>query len=237
MKLPRPTRTTLIFSLCLIALASVLAYENHQLSLVSNDLAATADKDSLNALLTRLTKVDERLDAVDGKHLVTNDDFRSGQQALSNRIDAVQAYAKQATETTQDLSLRVTAAEEQVMVVKASIEMIDIRLQELSKPLTTEPPVVAPPPKPVIRKKPQPAPQPPPFTVIGIEYRISRWRALSVRGAIRQYPAKPDQPDPARRWGHGNWTAPAAMDEGTEPSLLLTLMISQVGGMKIHNWG
>ena len=179
MKLPRPTRTTLIFSLCLIAMASVLAYENHLLSLVSNNLAATADKDSLNALLTRLDKVDERLDAVNGKHLVTNDDFRSGQQALSNRIDAVQAYAKQATETTQDLSLRVTAAEEQVMVVKASIEMIDIRLQELSKPQASEPPVVAPPPKPVIRKKPPPAPQPPPFTVIGIEYRGGE-RFLSV---------------------------------------------------------
>ena len=179
MKLPRPTRTTLIFSLCLIALASVLAYENHQLSLVSNNLASTADKDSLNALLTRLAKVDERLDAVDGKHLVTNDDFRSGQQALSNRIDAVQAYAKQASKTTQDLSMRVTAAEEQVMVLKASIEMIDIRLQELSKPQASEPPVVAPPPKPVIRKKPPPAPQPPPFTVIGIEYRGGE-RFLSV---------------------------------------------------------
>ena len=179
MKLPRPTRTTLIFSLCLIALASVLAYENHQLSLVSNNLASTADKDSLNALLTRLTKVDERLDAVDGKHLVTNDDFRSGQQALSNRIDAIQAYAKQASKNTQDLSMRVTAAEEQVMVLKASIEMIDIRLQELSKPQASEPPVVAPPPKPVIRKKPPPAPQPPPFTVIGIEYRGGE-RFLSV---------------------------------------------------------
>ena len=179
MKLPRPTRTTLIFSLCLIALASVLAYENHQLSLVSNNLASTADKDSLNALLTRLAKVDERLDAVDGKHLVTNDDFRSGQQALSNRIDTVQAYAKQASETTQDLSLRVTAAEEQVKVLKASIEMIDIRLQELSKPQASEPPVIAPPPKPVIRKKPPPAPQPPPFTIIGIEYRGGE-RFLSV---------------------------------------------------------
>lgn len=179
MKLPRPTRTTLIFSLCLIALASVLAYENHQLSLVSNNLASTADKDSLNALLTRLAKVDERLDAVDGKHLVTNDDFRSGQQALSNRIDAVQAYAKQASKTTQDLSMRVTAAEEQVMVLKASIEMIDIQLQELCNPQASEPPMVAPPPKPVIRKKPPPAPQPPPFTVIGIEYRGGE-RFLSV---------------------------------------------------------
>ena len=179
MKVPRPTRTTLIFSLCLIALASVMAYENHQLSLVSNNLAATADKDSLNALLTRLDKVDKRLDAVNGKHLVTNDDFRSGQQALSNRIDAVQAYAKQASKTTQDLSMRVTAAEEQVMVLKASIEMIDIRLQELSKPQTTEPSAAVSPPKTVIRKKPPPAPQPPPFTVIGIEYRGGE-RFLSV---------------------------------------------------------
>ena len=179
MNLIRPTRTTLILSLCLVVLASALAYENHQLSQLASNLETTAGKDLIDALLTRLAKVDERLDAVDGKHLVTNDDFRSGQQALSNRIDAVQAYAKQATETTQDLSLRVTAAEEQVMVVKASIEMIDIRLQELSKPLTTEPPVVAPPPKPVIRKKPPPAPQPPPFTVIGIEYRGGE-RFLSV---------------------------------------------------------
>ena len=179
MNLIRPTRTTLILSLCLVVLASALAYENHQLSQLASNLETTAGKDLIDALLTRLAKVDERLDAVDGKHLVTNDDFRSGQQALSNRIDTVQAYAKQATETTQDLSLRVTAAEEQVMVVKASIEMIDIRLQELSKPLTTEPPVVAPPPKPVIRKKPPPAPQPPPFTVIGIEYRGGE-RFLSV---------------------------------------------------------
>ena len=42
--------------------------------------------------------------------------------------------------------------------------------------------------------------------------------------------------------GPGTWwqelgLPPPAMDEGTEPSLLLTLMISQVGGMKIHNWG
>ena len=179
MNLPRPTRTTLMLTLCLVVLASALAFENHQLSLLTNSLETTADKDSLDALLTRLTKVDERLDAVDGKHLVTNDDFRSGQQALSNRIDTVQAYAKQATETTHDLSLRVTAAEEQAMVLKASIEMIDIRLQELSKPRTTEPPAAVSPPKTVIRKKPTPAPQPPPFTVIGIEYRGGE-RFLSV---------------------------------------------------------
>ncbi|MCF4993635.1 methyl-accepting chemotaxis protein, partial [Pseudomonas gessardii] len=93
MNLPRSTRTTLILSLCLVVLAGMLGYQHHQLSQLSNSMAATADKESLNALLARLGKVDERLDTVDGKHLVTNEDFRSGQQALSNRIDAVQAYA------------------------------------------------------------------------------------------------------------------------------------------------
>ncbi|WP_321838076.1 hypothetical protein [Pseudomonas kulmbachensis] len=48
------------------ALACALAYENQQLSLLANNLETTADKDSLDALLTRLAKVDQRLDAVDG---------------------------------------------------------------------------------------------------------------------------------------------------------------------------
>ncbi len=179
MNLPHPTRTTLLLCICLIALAGALGYEQYQLSLLNNNLAATADKESLDALLTRLAKVDERLDTVDGMHLVSNDEFRSSQQALTNRIDAVQAYSKQATETTQGLSLRVVAIEEQVVVLKASIEMIDTKLQELSKPQEPVPSVAVLPPKPVIHKKPAPAPQPPPFTVIGIEHRGGE-RFLSV---------------------------------------------------------
>ena len=112
MNLPRPTRTTAILSLCLALLAGILCYEHHQLSQLRTSLAATADKESLDALLTRLGKVDERLGTVAGNHLVTNEDFRAGQQALSNRIDAAQAYAKQATESAQEISqnaLRVNA--------------------------------------------------------------------------------------------------------------------------------
>lgn len=69
MNLPLPTRSTPILSLCLAAMAGMLGYEHHQLSELDNSLAATADKDSLDAILTRLGKVDERLDSVDGKHL------------------------------------------------------------------------------------------------------------------------------------------------------------------------
>ncbi|NWB94839.1 methyl-accepting chemotaxis protein [Pseudomonas gingeri] len=186
MNLPRPTRTTQILSLCLAALAGMLGYEHHQLSKLDSSMAAAADKDSLDAILTRLGKVDERLDSVDGKHLVSNDDFRSGQQALSNRIDAVQASAKQATETAQDLSRHAASAGELVML-KASIETVDSRLQELSKSQVKPSPEAAPKPKAVARKAP-PVPKPrssaitpkaPPFTVVGIEYRGGE-RFLSV---------------------------------------------------------
>ncbi|QQX57578.1 methyl-accepting chemotaxis protein [Pseudomonas chlororaphis] len=185
MNLPRPTRTTLALSLCLLALAGTLGYEHYQLSNLTSGLAATADKESLDALLTRLTKVDERLDTVDGKHLVTNEDFRAGQQALSNRLDAVQAYAKQATETVQELS-RDAASTAELVMLKASVETIDSRLKDLSKaqvkPATTSPSK----PKPAARKTapvPKPvtaAPPPaPPFNVLGIEYRGGE-RFLSV---------------------------------------------------------
>lgn len=186
MNLPRPTRTTVILSICLAVLAGMLGYEHHQLSTLSIGLAATADKDSLDAMLARLGKVDERLDSVDGKHLVTNEDFRSGQQALSNRIDAVQAYAKQATESVQELS-RDAASSGELVVLKANVETFENRLHELSQSQIKQPPAVAPKPKPVVRKPP-PAPKPstsavtpqtPPFTIVGIEYRGGE-RFLSV---------------------------------------------------------
>lgn len=186
MNLPRPTRTTVTLGLCLAVLAGLLGYEHHQLSQLSNSLAATADKESLDALLTRLGKVDERLDSVDGKHLVSNEDFRSGQQALSNRIDAAQAYAKQATESVQELS-RNAASSGELVVLKASVETLDSRLHELSQSQTKQSPAALPKPKVVTRKStptPKPStsastPQTPPFTVVGIEYRGGE-RFLSV---------------------------------------------------------
>ncbi|AMB86032.1 methyl-accepting chemotaxis protein [Pseudomonas agarici] len=180
MNLPRPTRTTLILSLCLAVMAGMLGYEYHQLSKLDNSLAAAADKSSLDAILARLDRVDERLDTVDGKHLVSNDDFRSGQQALSNRIDAVQAFA---TETAQDLSRNTASAGE----LKASLETVDSRLQELSKSQVKQSLDAVPKSKAVTRKthhtqKPNSmtiTPQAPPFTVVGIEYRGGE-RFLSV---------------------------------------------------------
>lgn len=186
MKLPSPTRTTEILSSCLIVLAGILGYQHHQLSQLSNSLAAAADKESLDALLMRLGKVDERLDTVDGKHLLTNEDFRSGQQALSNRIDAAQAYAKQATETAKELSLNAASAGE-LVVLKVSVEKLDSRVHELSQSQIKQAAAALSKQKAITRKPPptqKPStsvatPKTPPFTVIGIEYRGGE-RFLSV---------------------------------------------------------
>lgn len=188
MKLSRPSRTTSILGVCLVVLAGMLGYEHHQLTKLSTSLAATADKESLDALLTRLGKVDERLDTVAGKNLVTNEDFRAGQQALSNRIDAAQSYAKQATESAQEISQNAASAGE-LVVLKASVETLDSRLQALSQSRIKQTNAVPLKPKlkPVARqpKRPTPSatttvtPQTPPFTVVGIEYRGGE-RFLSV---------------------------------------------------------
>ena len=186
MNLPRPTRTTVLLSICLVIMAGMLSYQHHQLSNLSTSLASTADKDSLDALLARLGKVDERLDMVDGKHLVSNEDFRSGQQALSNRIDAAQAYAKQATETAKEISQNAASTGE-LVALKASVETLDSRVHEISQSQIKQPTAAPSTPKAVVRKPPpvqKPStsvvtPKSPPFTVIGIEYRGGE-RFLSV---------------------------------------------------------
>lgn len=161
------------FSLCLVLLAGILVYAHHQLSQLSNSLAATADKETLDALLKRLGKVDERLDTLAGNHLVTNEDFRAEQQDLSNRIGAAQAYAKQATESAQEISQNAASAGE-LVALKASVETLDSHLQELSQSRIKQTTAVPfkPKPKPVARQPKRPTPPatttvtpPPPFTV------------------------------------------------------------------------
>ncbi|MCD2807732.1 methyl-accepting chemotaxis protein, partial [Pseudomonas aeruginosa] len=81
----RPSPASMILGLCLAAMAGLLGYQQYQLIQLRSGVDSAAEKASLEAILARLNRVDERLDAVDGQHLVSNEDFRSGQQALSNR--------------------------------------------------------------------------------------------------------------------------------------------------------
>ncbi|MBV5657675.1 methyl-accepting chemotaxis protein, partial [Pseudomonas aeruginosa] len=125
--------------------------------------------------------VDERLDAVDGQHLVSNEDFRSGQQALSNRIDAAQAFAKQASDAVENLA-QTTASAGDLLVLKATVETLDGSVRTLQEKQAKAPPLIVPAPKRPIPAKPKPKPkpiEPPPFSILGVEYRGGE-RFLSV---------------------------------------------------------
>lgn len=174
----RPTPASMILGLCLAAMASLLGYQQYQLIQLRSGVDSAAEKTSLEAILARLNRVDERLDAVDGQHLVSNEDFRSGQQALSNRIDAAQAFAKQASYAVENLA-QTTASAGDLLVLKATVETLDGSVRTLQEKQAKAPPLIVPPPKrgafPV---KPKPM-EPPPFSILGVEYRGGE-RFLSV---------------------------------------------------------
>ncbi|MCW4650251.1 methyl-accepting chemotaxis protein [Pseudomonas aeruginosa] len=174
----RPTPASVILGLCLAAMAGLLGYQQYQLLQLRSGVDSAAEKTSLEAILARLNRVDERLDAVDGQHLISNEDFRSGQQALSNRIDAAQAFAKDAVENLA----QTTASAGDLLVLKATVETLDGSVRTLQEKQTKAPPLIVPAPKRPIPAKPKPKPkpmEPPPFSILGVEYRGGE-RFLSV---------------------------------------------------------
>ncbi len=171
----RPSPASMILGLCLTAMAGLLGYQQYQLIQLRSGVDSAAEKTSLEAILARLNRVDERLDAVDGQHLVSNEDFRSGQQALSNRIDAAQAFAKQASDAVESLA-QTTASAGDLLVLKATVETLDGSIRTLQEKQAKAPQRGAFPAKP----KPKPKPiEPPPFSILGVEYRGGE-RFLSV---------------------------------------------------------
>ncbi|MGP5737508.1 methyl-accepting chemotaxis protein [Pseudomonas aeruginosa] len=175
----RPTPASVILGLCLAAMAGLLGYQQYQLIQLRSDVDSAAEKTSLEAILARLNRVDERLDAVDGQHLVSNEDFRSGQQALSNRIDAAQALAKQASDAVENLA-HTTASAGDLLVLKATVETLDGSVRTLQEKQAKAPPLIVPAPKRSLPAKPKPKPmEPPPFSILGVEYRGGE-RFLSV---------------------------------------------------------
>lgn len=86
----RPTRSSLLITIGFLALGGLAAYQQYQLANMRGSLEGAAEKTSINALLGRVGKLDERVDTFAGQHMVSDEDFRAAQQALSNRVDAAQ---------------------------------------------------------------------------------------------------------------------------------------------------
>lgn len=182
MKSSRPTPTTVILSLCSAILAALLLYEHLQIVLLSERLATSANNESINELLVKVREMDDRLGRIDDKKPVSDEDFRASQQALSNRIDAAQRAADQASEVVQNISSTAMPTAEWLSL-KAEVEALSARVHELNRLKTKQ--LSTPQPRSKLNgaaNKVSSAPakqQDPPFTVVGIEYRGSE-RFLSV---------------------------------------------------------
>lgn len=175
MNLSRPTRTTLALSLCLITLAGTLSYQQFRLTHLTTAIAETAGKESLDAFQTKLEQFDERFAAVDQNYLTSNEDFRSGQQALSNRLDALQGEANQVRDRVERSDLSSASAED-VIILRASVDSVAAQLKDLQ--LRQPNSANAKPPSPASsaqkaasRAKTRKSAPPPPFDVIGLEHR------------------------------------------------------------------
>ncbi|EGH04962.1 hypothetical protein PSYAE_23988, partial [Pseudomonas amygdali pv. aesculi str. 0893_23] len=129
MKLPlRPSlsRATVLQILALIVLIVLLVYQQWQILHLKTGFESAANLETVNAITQRINGVDDRLDAASQLKSVTIDDFRAGQQALSNRIDAVQALVKRVQEASQQ-----GATMQEVVVMGARIQELQVKLQDL----------------------------------------------------------------------------------------------------------
>lgn len=188
MNLPNlPSRKKMLIALGGIALGAALLFQQYQLTILRSTLTEAADKTTLNALQSRLSGIDDRLDTVAGKPMVSMDDFRASQQALATRIDAAQAAAAQA----HDMA-RTSASASELVVLKADLESLTGKMQKMAASratavVTTKPQT---PPKPktkaAIAKVPPVPSAPPPFQMVGLEYRGGeRFLAIAPSGSTR----------------------------------------------------
>ncbi|KPX08771.1 Methyl-accepting chemotaxis protein, partial [Pseudomonas syringae pv. daphniphylli] len=183
---PSLSRATVLQILALIVLIGMLVYQQWQILHLKTGFESAANLETVNAITQRINGVDDRLDAASQLKSVTIDDFRAGQQALSNRIDAVQALVKQVQETAKDAAQQGATMEE-VVVMGARIEELQVKLQDLraakaaSAQVTaaSKPKATAPSRKATAQAKAKAAEVPPPFSVVGVEYRGGE-RFLSV---------------------------------------------------------
>ncbi|MEE4672826.1 hypothetical protein V2K57_07710 [Pseudomonas alliivorans] len=187
MKLPlRPSlsRAAILQKLTLIVLTSVVVYQQWQILHLKTGLESAANLETVNAITQRINGVDDRLDSASQLKSVTIDDFRSGQQALSNRIDAVQALLKQVQEAAKDAAQQGASMQE-VVVMSARIEDLQVKLQDLraAKPASAQVTAAARPKNQAPSRKTSTQIKvlqaPPPFSVVGVEYRGGE-RFLSV---------------------------------------------------------
>lgn len=178
MKLPlRPSflRPVVLSYVFIASLGVWSGYLQLQVVRLQDELRTTVNQDSVAAITQRVDGVTDRVEKLEQLKPVTIDDFRAGQQALSNRIDAAHALLKQIQQSA-DATAHTAATMEEVVSLEAKFDSIQLSFQELKKAseAVKQPPIA---PKVATKAKTKkvdppktPAPNPP-FTVIGVENR------------------------------------------------------------------
>lgn len=183
--LPLRSAGTIILRITLSLSIAWLLWQSHKTQAV---LEHAADQDSIAALSKRLSAAETHLDERGIEKPVSDADFRAAQQALSSRIDTLEA-------SLQALK-RGAAGLNDVVLLEMKLEHLSEDLQALHKAQSTPAPAAALPvksgppapvpakplrinPAKVARKSQSRKKSPPPFNVIGLEYRGGE-RFLSV---------------------------------------------------------
>lgn len=183
----RPSLSQTLAAIGFAALSGACLYLYVELSHVNRDLNATADQNTVHAITQRLDKMQDQMDGFAGGKPVQDADFRASQQALSQRIDTAQAMLVEIQRANQT-ALQGMAQSGDLVVLEAKLEGLQNDLGDLRRravePAKTPPPLIVPKQRstPAIARKPEPpkpVDTPPPFTVVGIEYRGGE-RFLSV---------------------------------------------------------
>jgi len=183
----RPSLSKSLSIAAFLALSSACLYLFLQLKHVDRDLDAAAGQDMVQAITQRLDKVEDKLDTFAGSKPVQDADFRASQQALSQRIDTAQAMLVEIQRANQT-AMQGMAQAGDLVVLEAKLEGLQNDLSELRKkavePAKAPPPLIVPKQKnaSVAARKSaptKPVDTPPPFTVVGVEYRGGE-RFLSI---------------------------------------------------------
>jgi exonuclease VII small subunit len=173
-------------ALCAVGLTCWCGYQQYQIYHLSAALAGTVNQDSIGSLIQRINSVEDRLDQSAKTPSVTMEDFRAGQQALSNRMDTLQTQIKKNQESTQAPS-QSAASMLDIVALEAKFEGLQATFQDFVKSRPKPAPAPAPvkavkseaPPARKVEAIVKPLENPPPFTVVGVEYRGGE-RFLSV---------------------------------------------------------
>lgn len=173
-------------ALCAVGLTCWWGYQQYQIYHLSTALAGTVNQDSIGSMIQRINSVEDRLDQSAKAPSITMEDFRAGQQALSNRMDTFQTQIKKNQESTQAPS-QSAASMLDIVALEAKFEGLQATFQDFVKSRPKPAPAPAPvkavkskaPPARKVEAITKPLESPPPFTVVGVEYRGGE-RFLSV---------------------------------------------------------